>query len=96
MRQFWIVLGLVTAFTAGALVAFTGRSSTHAAETTDVKWSSKMSGSIPKTWGDLVGVGTISTQTVLVFKDNTGTLRRVLWNANGSLTGLVHVLERHF
>lgn len=57
-------------------------------------WTEKTVGTIPKTWGDLVGVSVENLQTVLVFKDVKGTLRRVTWSANGSVNRLVHALER--
>jgi hypothetical protein len=52
--------------------------------------------SVPKAWGDLVGVSTFNVFTMLIFRDSKGTLRRVQWNTNGSLGRTVHVIERKY
>ena len=96
MHRLGIALGFIAAFLVGVAATFWWFAPTHAAETTDVKWVLKTVGAIPKTWGDLVGVTMLNTQTILVFKDGNGSLRRVQWNANGSVNTLVHVIERQY
>ena len=80
---------------AGTLIGWAGRApKALGAPSTFKGWSEKNSGVIPQVWGDLVGVANQNLQTVLIFRDVKGTLRRVQWNANGSVSKLVHVLRR--
>lgn len=67
-----------------------------AAAAKPVKWVETSMGSIPKSWGDVVGVSTIRQQSVvLIFKDGNGKLRRVHWNPTGVLKN-VAVLDRTY
>ena len=54
-------------------------------------------GSIPRAWGELVGVASLNDQSVtLIFcddKPDKGKLRRVRWNPNG-VAEVVAVIER--
>ena len=96
MRRLWmgsVVVGVLVWLAAGSGWL---RFQSTAGAASRVKWIEKNVGAVPKAWGDLVGVTTQNLQTVLVFKDAKGTIRRIQWNANGGLSSLVHVLKREY
>lgn len=96
MRRLLLCLAPVLAVVVCLSVYLTVRPAAHAASPAKTAWSEKTMGSIPKAWGDLVGVTNVNMATTLVFKDAKGMLRRVQWNANGGVTTLVHVLDRAY
>ena len=75
MRVLQVSAIAVPALALGMLIGYAARpSASMAAAPRQPKFSEKEVGSIPKAWGDLVGVTSYNTYTMLVFKDSNGAL----------------------
>ena len=99
MRRLTVCVLAVTALALGLMSGYLlGRQAAgaDAAGTARTKWVEGKTASVPKAWGDLVGVSTFNVFTVLIFRDSKGTLRRVQWNSSGSLSPAVHSIERKY
>jgi hypothetical protein len=89
MRRLWFGFMLLGAAVLGAFGSWALRPPTSAT-------AAPKPAVVPKAYGDLVGVTNTTLQTILVFKDAKGTLRRIQWNANGALSKTVHEIRREY
>ncbi|HAK96726.1 MAG TPA: hypothetical protein DCM87_17465 [Planctomycetes bacterium] len=99
MRKLMRSLALVVCGAAVGAVCAGAYSITYAAQPRipTVAFKEIPMGSIPRAWGELVGVTSVNQQSVILIfcddKPDKGKLRRVQWNPNG-IAEVVAVIER--